>query len=87
MHQRLTILSGNPVFTLILNGFEELYIAMAKRYFSYPNTRSRSRQFYQDLAQALRTMDPDLIEQITRQMMQESIALWHAIAKEEGGGE
>jgi len=86
LHQRLTILSGNPVFTLILNGFEELYIAMAKRYFSYPNTRSRSRQFYQDLAQALRMMDLDLIEQITHQMMQESIALWHRIAKEEGAG-
>jgi GntR family negative regulator for fad regulon and positive regulator of fabA len=85
LHQQLTIFSGNPVFTLILNGFEELYIEMAKRYFSYPKARSRSRKFYKDLAQALRKADLDLAEQITREMMQESIALWHTIAKEEGG--
>lgn len=85
LHQQLTILSGNPVFTLILNGFEELYTKMAKRYFSHSKTRSRSRKFYRDLAQALHKMDLDLVEQITREMMQESIALWHTVSNETGG--
>ena len=33
LHHQLTIFSNNPIFTLILNGFGQLYILMACRYF------------------------------------------------------
>ena len=49
IHQRLTIESGNPIFTLILNGFQDLYPAMGQLYFATPKARARSRQFYAEL--------------------------------------
>jgi GntR family negative regulator for fad regulon and positive regulator of fabA len=85
LHRQLTILSGNPVFTLILNGFQELYAKMAIQYFSYPPARQRSKVFYQDLHDAILKNDPQSAEEITRQMMQESLTLWQ-VSKDQHGG-
>src|SRR5512135_3603567 len=45
VHQYLTIESGNPIFTLILNGFKELYPQMGSRYFTPVRARARSRKY------------------------------------------
>jgi GntR family negative regulator for fad regulon and positive regulator of fabA len=76
LHILLTTLSGNPIFTLIFNGFIELYLAMGMIYFSKAEARISSRQFYEDLANAGRANDLDKVEEITRQVMQKSIDLW-----------
>jgi GntR family negative regulator for fad regulon and positive regulator of fabA len=85
LHLQATILSGNPVFTLILNGFRDLYAKMAIQYFSYPPARQRSRIFYRDLYDAIRNNDPQSAEEITRQMMQESLTLWQVSTDQHGG--
>ncbi|HEY46438.1 MAG: hypothetical protein AMJ88_05185 [Anaerolineae bacterium SM23_ 63] len=86
LHRYLTIDSGNPVFTLILNGFRDLYGSMALIYFSSSEARARSRVFYQDLRDAALRKDPEVAESVTRQMMIESLDLWQVAAEGYGGG-
>ena len=78
LHHHLTILSGNPIFTLILNGFSELYPPMAERYFQSSLARSSSRAFYAGLLAAATTGDAETAEAITRRVMAASLALWRA---------
>lgn len=87
LHRHLTIDSGNPVFTLILNGFSDLYQSMALIYFALSEARSRSRAFYQDLRTAATTNDPEAAERNTRQMMIESLDLWQAAIEAHDKGE
>lgn len=78
LHCRLTILSGNPIFTLILNGFAELYPPMAERYFQTEAARTSSRAFYAGLLAAALQGDAGTAESITRQVMAASLVLWRA---------
>jgi GntR family negative regulator for fad regulon and positive regulator of fabA len=80
LHRTLTIASGNPIFTLILNGFASFYEQMASRYFTSPRSRDFSRLFYRDLHQAAHGQDPDSAEEITREVMRISIELWDQIS-------
>jgi GntR family negative regulator for fad regulon and positive regulator of fabA len=79
LHHGLTLASGNPVFTLILNGFADFYVQMAHIYFSQPQARTSSRGWYADLLAAARAGDAAEAEQVTRRVMQESIDLWYAL--------
>lgn len=79
LHHQATILSGNPVFTLILNGFGSLYVDMGLRYFHTAQARARSRQFYADLLEAVRAKDCRQAEEIVREVMQESLIIWSAV--------
>ena len=78
----LTILSGNPIYTLILNGFAELYRVMGPFYFSSPAARERSRRFYFELREAAEKRDAEAGERLTREMMTESIAIWKDARKQ-----
>jgi len=80
LHHQLTILSGNPVFTLILNGFGDLYLKMGLRYFVRPEVRQHSRGFYAGLLEAARHADPAAAEAHTRQIMLQSQDIWQKIA-------
>ncbi len=80
LHCRLTVLSGNPVFTLILNGFADLYHSMGLLYFSSPLTRDHSRSFYKKLLSAALSNDIFMAEEVTRAVMRESLELWNEIA-------
>jgi GntR family negative regulator for fad regulon and positive regulator of fabA len=87
LHRQLTIDSGNPVYTLILNGFSDLYRSMALIYFTLMEARARSRVFYQALRVAALAKDPELAEVVTQQMMIESLDLWQAAVEDHVGGE
>jgi GntR family negative regulator for fad regulon and positive regulator of fabA len=80
LHRVLTIASGNPVFTLILNGFDALYRNLAARYFASPEARAHSRRFYADLLASARAADPDGAEVTTRRVMAESVEIWMRLA-------
>jgi GntR family negative regulator for fad regulon and positive regulator of fabA len=86
LHHQLTICSGNPVFTLILNGFQDLYIEMGKLYFSIPETRTSSLGFYSELLNCARSGDAAAAQSLTAQIMQESLAFWQSIQKGPTGG-
>ncbi|MFZ0546770.1 MAG: fatty acid metabolism transcriptional regulator FadR [Candidatus Promineifilaceae bacterium] len=79
LHHRLTVLSGNPIFTLILNGFEALYPPMARLYFHFAEARSHSRNFYRNLLAQAEAKNPAAAEALTRQIMMESLAQWQQI--------
>jgi GntR family negative regulator for fad regulon and positive regulator of fabA len=84
LHRRLTIASGNPVFTLILNGFSDLYQTMAGIYFSNPAARASSRSYYAGLLVAAQRKDPGFAERLTARVMEDSQDLWILAARAEG---
>ncbi len=79
LQQLLAQNSGNPIFTLILNGFEELYKQKGILYFSTNETKSNSENFYRQLWQAALKKDHHLAFQIALQTMQTSIQLMKSI--------
>ncbi len=79
VHSQLTIHSGVPIFTLILNGFQTLYPEMGKIYFQSTSARQVSRQFYQDLLTCAKESTPDKAEEITQTCMQDSLQIWQSI--------
>jgi GntR family transcriptional regulator, negative regulator for fad regulon and positive regulator of fabA len=81
LHHHLTIASGNPVFTLILNGFCDFYQTMASIYFQDPAARSHSQHFYLQLLEAAQAGDPDRAEAMTRQVMSDSLSIWNQLAR------
>ena len=81
LHYQLTILSGNPVFTLILNGFRDLYLSMGNHYFSLAQARDHSRSFYRKLLSAVLSNDGYMAEQVTRQVMMDSMDIWRLSTK------
>jgi len=76
LHYTLTVASENPIFTLILNGFAGFYEQMAASYFMQANARQVSHVFYLALYQAVTQNDAGLAENITQDVMQQSITLW-----------
>ena len=86
LHHRLTILSGNPVFTLILNGFCDLYQTMALIYFHEPVPRRHSQGFYRQLMLAAQAHDPNRAESVTREVMLDSLQFWHRAMNRNGKG-
>ena len=82
LHHSLTVASGNPVFTLILNGFRELYLPIACIYFQACEARLSSRTFYHELEQAAHQKDPAKAEEITRVVMLDSLRMWELVQKD-----
>ena len=74
LHHLLTVRSGNPIYTLILNGFRGFYKEIARRYFAAPEARRLSNQFYTDLRAAARAGDADAAEALARAVMRRSIS-------------
>lgn len=82
LHHTLTVASGNPIYTLILNGFGNFYQQIAQLYFALPAARETSQVYYAALATAVSHQDAAAAEELTRQVMQQSIALWQRAEQE-----
>jgi GntR family negative regulator for fad regulon and positive regulator of fabA len=76
LHRGLAIASGNPIYTLILNGFSGFYEQMACQYFADSAARTASRAFYAELKLAAREGDAGMAERVTRDVMLQSMELW-----------
>ncbi len=72
----LTVASGNPIYALILNGFAGFYEELARVYFALPEARQASRRYYAALSAAAQQGNGTVAEQVTRDVMQDSMALW-----------
>jgi GntR family negative regulator for fad regulon and positive regulator of fabA len=70
--------SGNPIYALILNDFASIFRKMAVRYFADSNTRKKSLDYYQNLAQAIERKDHS-VENIVKREMEQSIEIWQEI--------
>ena len=82
LHHTLTLLSGNPVYTLILNGFAGFYEEVARRYFIPAEARAFSRRFYRQLVETAEAGEAAAAEALSRQVMEGSIKLWREARKE-----
>lgn len=82
LHKQFTVLSGNPIFTLILNGFGDLYLEMGQLYFANPQARDHSRSFYKKLYAAVLSNDIFLAQEVVRQVMLDSVDIWKVAAKQ-----
>ena len=80
LHHLLTVRSGNPIYTLILNGFRGFYEEIARRYFAAPEARRLSTEFYAELRAAAQAADADEAETLARDVMRRSIITWAARA-------
>ena len=76
LHCALTVASGNPVFTLILNGFEELYSVMGRLYFELPEARAASRRFYAQLLDCALRQDAHTASRLVEGVMDEVNLRW-----------
>lgn len=76
LHRLLTMRSGNPIYTLILNGFRGFYEDIGRQYFAAPAARKRSREFYEALRRVATASDGPQAEDLCGTVMLASIALW-----------
>lgn len=84
----LAVLSHNPVYALILNGFTGFYEKLARQYFAPAEARQVSRQYYADLRSAAEAGDATLAGQVAGEVMAQSIQLWaQHVAETEGAQE
>ena len=78
VHHQCTIACGNPIFTLILNGFADFYQTMANIYFQQQASRLHSQNFYQELLEVANKHDGERAEAVAQRVMSESLRLWQA---------
>ncbi len=76
LHFLLTQRATNPIFRLLLNGFQDLYRGMAERYFALPESRKRSRAYYAELLNYAKRGAFLKAETLTRRVMEASLSLW-----------
>ncbi|MGA2503341.1 MAG: fatty acid metabolism transcriptional regulator FadR [Anaerolineales bacterium] len=82
LHIRLTQLTPNPIFRFLFNGFHNLSIIIGEQYFAFPECRQHSRRFYLELLNCARSDAAFDAETLTRRVMEESLALWQKVQKE-----
>jgi GntR family negative regulator for fad regulon and positive regulator of fabA len=73
--------SGNPVFSLILNDFAPVFTAMAIQYFTEKTARLSSRNYYQKLSDTIKGGGSELVEDVVKKAMAQSIAIWTEVKR------
>ncbi|MFJ8459505.1 GntR family transcriptional regulator [Lysinibacillus xylanilyticus] len=76
LQKRCAGLAVNPIFLLILNSFDSIYIDMAKRFFSVKEHRELSFNYYHELLKAALKGDAMEAERLTTTTMAKSLTLW-----------
>lgn len=76
-HHLATRASGNPIYTLMLNGFEAIYHKIGRFYFGWEQTRKLANQYYKDLAKAIKAEEPEQAIEILWKYGHESGELWN----------
>ncbi|MFW5714091.1 MAG: fatty acid metabolism transcriptional regulator FadR [Brevefilum sp.] len=76
LQHKLTVFSENPVFIMILNGFEDMYLNLAPFYFSIPSARQHSLSYYEKLADSADKKDVFGAKILTEEIMRESLIFW-----------
>jgi GntR family negative regulator for fad regulon and positive regulator of fabA len=82
LHLLLTRCSSNPIFQLLLNGFQNLYFLVGEQYFTHPGNRQHSSGFYRELLGCARRASDQEAEALTRRVMEESLGFAVRIHKE-----
>ena len=70
--------SQNPVFSLILNDFAQIFADMALHYFNLSTARQASRTFYRELSWAIEEQ-PNTVEDVVKKAMEQSVSIWQDV--------
>ncbi|AUD78364.1 fatty acid metabolism transcriptional regulator FadR [Kangiella profundi] len=81
-HHTATRASGNPIYTLMLNGFEAIYYKLGRFYFGWEQTRKLAYQYYKDLEVAIAKGDAEQVVKILWDYGHESGELWNKAKSE-----
>jgi GntR family transcriptional regulator, negative regulator for fad regulon and positive regulator of fabA len=76
LQQNVAKLSANPIYLLILNSFKDFYVKMAVKYFSEPDHRKASLDYYEKLLDFILKGDIEKAEHLIKEMMETSLRLW-----------
>jgi DNA-binding FadR family transcriptional regulator len=66
-----------------LNGFDQVYLQMAERYFEQATARQASEDFYRDILKFTKKKSAQDVFNRTQQMMKDSITYWKQSLPEE----
>lgn len=69
----MAILSGNKIYPLIMNSFEDLYSKCGGEFFANEEHRAQAKGFYNDLMHAASIGDADNAEEVTRAAMKQRL--------------
>ncbi len=76
LQKGLALLAENPIYLLVLNSFDQIFIPLSIEYFSHSENRQISLKFYQQLLFAAMASDADLACTVTREAMAKSKSRW-----------
>lgn len=76
LHHQLTLLSGNPIFVLIYNGFRKISCQAGLLYFASAEARRYSQSYYQGLLEDAIHKDAESAARRTAKVMQDSMDFW-----------
>lgn len=76
----LTLASGNPIYTMTLNGFAGFYRVLGRLYFDRAAARAISRRFYADLLDAARPANSRAVADLSARVAREVLACWQEMA-------
>ncbi|WP_028115540.1 fatty acid metabolism transcriptional regulator FadR [Ferrimonas senticii] len=76
LNHSLAFISGNPIYTLILNGFRKLYSSAGSYYFSNEEARQLALTYYRQLAQLAQQGDHNAVLPLIRKYGKESGQIW-----------
>jgi len=80
LQRLMATMTGNPLYRMILNDFNDLYRNIGVEYFKFENARLSSLKYYEKLIYAVRKRDAGSVESIVRDVMDEAIELWSALS-------
>ncbi len=75
-HHAATMTAGNPVYTLMLNGFKVIYHRIGLYYFSSSEARRLARDFYRSLVPVIEANDFELLVEKLWQYGHDSGTIW-----------
>ncbi|MEH7349370.1 GntR family transcriptional regulator [Gottfriedia acidiceleris] len=76
LQKKCAVLASNPIFLLILNSFDSIYVDMATRYFSVKNHRELSFNYYHELLKVALKGDAIEAEMLSKKTLERSLTLW-----------
>ena len=75
-HHNATLAGGNPVYTLMLNGFKAVYHRIGSYYFTSPQARELARQFYFQLSEVIKEGHVENLIELLWKYGRESGVIW-----------